>query len=80
MGSSKGKSTYATGAVVPARSWVAVSLWWMMLLTCVAIGIYATQYFVLPVRDEHFERYIVPLRLHIAGGAGALLRANGLSR
>jgi uncharacterized membrane protein len=69
----KGKSSYATGAVVPARSWVAVPLWWVMLLTCVAIGIYAAQYFVLPVRDEHFERYIVPLRLHIAGGAGALL-------
>src|SRR4029077_3992445 len=23
--------------------------------------------------DDHFSRYIVPLRLHIAGGAGALL-------
>ncbi|GAC1633100.1 MAG: hypothetical protein NVS9B14_07240 [Candidatus Acidiferrum sp.] len=28
---------------------------------------------MLPVNDEHFGRYIVPLRFHIAGGIGALL-------
>jgi uncharacterized membrane protein len=48
-------------------------LWWVTLLSCVSIAGYAARYFVLPTGDEHFSRYIVPLRLHIAGGIGALL-------
>src|ERR1700756_299698 len=48
-------------------------LWWVMLVSCVSIAVYATRYFVLPTKDAHFSRYIVPLRLHIAGGVGALL-------
>ena len=44
-----------------------------MLLSCLAIVAYATRFFVATPRDEHFARYIVPLRLHIAGGMGALL-------
>ena len=48
-------------------------LWWVMLLACAGVSIYATTYFLLPVRNRHFSQYIVPLRLHIAGGIGALL-------
>lgn len=44
-----------------------------MVLSCVAISVYATRYFISPPRDAHFSRYILPLRLHIAGGIGALL-------
>lgn len=49
------------------------TLWWVMLLFSAAIVVYATQYFVVTPRDKHFARYILPLRLHIAGGVGALL-------
>lgn len=48
-------------------------LWWFMLLSCVGVSAYSTRYFLLPVNDAHFGRYILPLRLHIAGGVGALL-------
>ncbi len=44
-----------------------------MLLSCVGVSIYSTQYLFSTPRDGHFSRYIVPLRLHIAGGLGALL-------
>jgi uncharacterized membrane protein len=44
-----------------------------MLLSSVAIAIYGTRYFVATPKDQHFSRYIFPLRLHIAGGIGALL-------
>jgi uncharacterized membrane protein len=50
-----------------------MSLWWFMLLSCIAIAVYATQFFLSTPRDSHFSRYIFPLRLHIAGGIGALL-------
>lgn len=49
------------------------ALWWAMLLFSVAIVAYATQYFVATPRDKRFARDILPLRLHIAGGMGALL-------
>jgi uncharacterized membrane protein len=48
-------------------------LWWLMLLSCVGVSVYSTQYFLSTPRDAHFSRYIIPLRLHIAGGMGALL-------
>jgi uncharacterized membrane protein len=44
-----------------------------MLLSCVAIAVYATRFFLGTPHDDHFSRYILPLRLHIAGGMGALL-------
>jgi len=44
-----------------------------MLLSCLAIAVYATTYFLATPGDKHFSRYILPLRLHIAGGIGALL-------
>lgn len=48
-------------------------LWWFMLLSCVGVVAYATTYFLRTPGDEHFARYIFPLRLHVAGGIGALL-------
>jgi uncharacterized membrane protein len=44
-----------------------------MLLSCVGVSIYATKYLLWAPSDSHFSQYIVPLRLHIAGGIGALL-------
>jgi len=44
-----------------------------MLVFSLAIVAYATTYFVAVPDDGHFARFIVPLRLHIAGGMGALL-------
>ena len=44
-----------------------------MLLSCVAIAVYATRFFIATPTTPHFSRYIFPLRLHIAGGIGALL-------
>lgn len=48
-------------------------LWWVMLLFSAAIAVYAATYLIRIPSDEHFSRYIIPLRLHIAGGIGALL-------
>ncbi len=55
------------------RSWILSSLWWVMLLCSAAIAIYGATYFVAKPPNAHFARYILPLRLHIAGGIGALL-------
>jgi uncharacterized membrane protein len=44
-----------------------------MLLSSVAIVAYGATYFVALPGDKHFAKYIRPLRLHIAGGMGALL-------
>ena len=44
-----------------------------MLVTSVAIAVYATRYCILPTTDPHFARYLLPLRFHVAGGIGALL-------
>jgi len=62
-----------TTAIPRRRSRLAVSFWWFMLLSCVGVVAYATRYFLGLPADEHFSRYILPLRLHIAGGMGALL-------
>lgn len=48
-------------------------LWWLMMLCSTAIVAYGVSYFLATPHDRHFARYIVPLRLHIAGGMGALL-------
>ena len=44
-----------------------------MLLSSAAIAVYGTTYFLKTPDDRHFARYIFPLRLHVAGGIGALL-------
>jgi uncharacterized membrane protein len=58
---------------VPRTSRTATVLWWVMLLFSVSVVVYATRYFLFKSNDAHFSRYIIPLRLHIAGGMGALL-------
>jgi uncharacterized membrane protein len=55
------------------RSWLGKFLWGAILFLCVAIAAYASQYFFRVPGDAHFARSIFPLRLHIAGGVGALL-------
>jgi uncharacterized membrane protein len=44
-----------------------------MLVLSLAFMAYAAHYFLGRPEDEHFARYLVELRLHIAGGIGALL-------
>lgn len=55
----------------PSR--LATVLWWFMLLNCMGIVAYATRFFLWRPSNDHFSRYVLPLRLHIAGGMGALL-------
>ncbi len=54
-------------------TWISNSLWGVMWLFSLAIAGYGTTYFLALPNNQHFARYIVPLRLHIAGGMGALL-------
>jgi hypothetical protein len=63
----------STVTTVPRPSRLSKGLWWLMLITSVASAVYATRYFILPTTDEHFARYLLPLRFHVAGGIGALL-------
>jgi uncharacterized membrane protein len=65
--------SFADSTAMPRRTWLGTALWWVMLLSCVSVTVYAARYFVRPIRDQHWARYIMPLRLHIAGGMGALL-------
>jgi uncharacterized membrane protein len=55
------------------ESRISTILWWPMMLFSTAIVVYGTRYFLAVPPDRHFARYIFPLRLHIAGGMGALL-------
>jgi uncharacterized membrane protein len=48
-------------------------LWWLMLFFSATIAVYGATYFLAIPNDPHFAHYIFPLRLHIAGGMGALL-------
>ena len=57
----------------PRNSWRSTALWWVMLVMSLAIVGYGATYFLSMPRAPHFARYILPLRLHIAGGMGALL-------
>lgn len=57
----------------PRNSWRSTALWWVMLVLSLAIVGYGATYFLAIPRNPHFARYILPLRLHIAGGMGALL-------
>lgn len=43
------------------------------MLSSIGVAVYATRYFLIPPNDDHFSRYLLALRLHIAGGMGALL-------
>ncbi|ABF41269.1 hypothetical protein Acid345_2268 [Candidatus Koribacter versatilis Ellin345] len=63
------------GTTSPGRSgrWLQQLLWWTMLVSSVAIALYGSYYFLVRPSDAHFAHYILPLRLHIAGGIGALL-------
>lgn len=51
----------------------AAALWWFMLISCLGVVGYATRFFIFAPPNIHFARYILPVRLHIAGGMGALL-------
>ncbi len=63
----------ALSAPAQPQSWISNLLWWLMLLSSAGVVVYGTRYFLALPPDAHFARYIVPLRLHIAGGIGALL-------
>jgi uncharacterized membrane protein len=67
------QSTHSAAALPQRPSRLATPLWWLMLLSCLAIVVYSTRFFLATPTDPHFSRYIFPLRLHIAGGMGALL-------
>ena len=67
------QSAPLTPATPRSESRLVTALWWFMLLNCVGIVVYATRFFLWRPEDVHFSRYILPLRLHIAGGMGALL-------
>jgi len=56
-----------------AKSRLRNALWFIMLVLSLGVVGYATRVFLGKPSDEHFARYIVPLRFHIAGGVGALL-------
>ncbi len=53
--------------------WISNSLWGLMLILSAGVAVYASSYFFYTPGDPHFSRYIQLLRLHIAGGIGALL-------
>ena len=55
------------------HSRLATALWWFMLLASLAVAVYGARYFILRIADPHFADYLRPLRVHIAGGMGALL-------
>lgn len=57
----------------PTVSRVGTPLWWVMLVGATLVAIYGARFFIFTTSDEHFAKYILPLRLHIAGGMGALL-------
>jgi len=58
----------------PQTSRISSSLWGVMLFLSVGVAVYASTYFFYTPGDATFSRYIQLLRLHIAGGIGALLR------
>ena len=67
------QSSQLATAIPHRRSRLAATLWWFMVLSCLGVALYSTTYFLRTPGDQHFSRYIFPLRLHIAGGMGALL-------
>jgi uncharacterized membrane protein len=67
------QSPQLTRAIPQRHPWLSTPLWWFMLVSCIAVILYGTRYFLVVPGDRHFSQYILPLRLHIAGGMGALL-------
>jgi uncharacterized membrane protein len=67
------QSSQLNASISQRPSRLAKPLWWFMLLSCIGVVAYATRFFLIRPSDAHFSRYILPLRLHIAGGIGALL-------
>lgn len=68
------QSPQLTNAIPQSRGRLATAtVWWILILHCIGVAVYATRYFLITPVDDHFSRYILPLRLHIAGGMGALL-------
>ncbi|HKW33266.1 MAG TPA: DUF2306 domain-containing protein [Candidatus Acidoferrum sp.] len=67
------QSSPLAAAIPRRRSRLAAPLWWLMLLSSLAVVLYSTTYFLGTPGDKHFSRYVFLLRLHIAGGMGALL-------
>lgn len=67
------QSRELAAGIPQGSSRLGTTLWWVMLVSCISVVVYATQYFIGTPRNPHFARYILPLRLHIAGGIGALL-------
>jgi len=67
------QSAVVPQAAASRRSRLLTALWWVMLPLSLTVVAYAMHYFVSRPGDEHFARFLVPLRLHIAGGMGALL-------
>jgi uncharacterized membrane protein len=63
----------ANPAVTLRHSRLSTLLWWIMLLSSIAIAVYATRFFIATPTDPHFSHYIFPLRLHITGGIGVLI-------
>jgi len=55
------------------KAWISNSLWGFMLLQSVVVAVYGSTYFFYTPGDAHFSHYIQFLRLHIAGGIGAVL-------
>lgn len=55
------------------QSRMAGALWWFMLLSCIGVSVYATRYFLWRPSDDHSSRYLLALRLRIAGGIDAPL-------
>jgi uncharacterized membrane protein len=66
-------ATFSRPASIQPHSRLKTSLWWLMLITSLAVVVYGTRYFIFPTTDHHFSLYLFPLRFHIAGGMGALL-------
>ena len=66
-------ATSSPPATALPHSRLETALWWLMLITSLAVVVYGTRYFIFPTTDQHFSHYLLPLRLHIAGGMGALL-------
>src|SRR5215469_15813233 len=61
-----------TSCKTPRTSRWAIARWWVMLLSSFGVVAYASRFFVAAPATGHFAQYILPLRLHIAGGMGAL--------
>jgi uncharacterized membrane protein len=66
-------ATFSRPATTLPHSRLQMSLWWLMLITSLAVVVYGTRYFIFHPTDHHFSHFLLPLRLHIAGGMGALL-------